>query len=141
MMTWMSRPSAPAAVSTSFDSGSLSGVSRLMSIAMVRAEGTNSRSSSSRFAPSATVIRLAPVTLPPGRLKLATKPNWTGSPALTNTIGMVAVAALAARTETMPPVATSNETLRRTRSSASACSRSYWPSAQRYSVATVWLSS
>jgi hypothetical protein len=72
-------------------SGSLSGVSGLMSIAMVPAEGTNWRSSSSRFAPSANSDQACPRHVPPGRLKLATKPNWTGSPALTNTIGMVAV--------------------------------------------------
>src|SRR5262249_1897457 len=37
-----------------------------------------------------------PVTLPPGRLRLATRPILTGSPPLTKTIGIVAVAALAA---------------------------------------------
>ena len=38
-----------------------------------------------------------PVTLPPGRLRLVTRPNVTGSPALAKTIGMVDVAAFAAR--------------------------------------------
>ena len=37
-----------------------------------------------------------PVTLPPGRAKLATRPLPTGSRPATNTIGMVVVAALAA---------------------------------------------
>jgi putative tryptophan/tyrosine transport system substrate-binding protein len=32
-----------------------------------------------RFGSSATVIRLTPVTFPPGRFKLATKPSTTGS--------------------------------------------------------------
>jgi hypothetical protein len=33
------------------------------------------------LAPSADAIQLTPVTLPPGRLKLATRPAVTGSPA------------------------------------------------------------
>jgi hypothetical protein len=36
--------------------------------------------SSNRFDMSSVLNRLAPVTLPPGRLKLATKPSLTGSP-------------------------------------------------------------
>jgi FlaG/FlaF family flagellin (archaellin) len=36
------------------------------------------------------------VALPPGRLRLATRPIATGSPPMAKTIGMVAVAALAA---------------------------------------------
>ena len=36
------------------------------------------------------------MTLPPGRLRLATRPSLTGSPPIVKTIGMVAVAALAA---------------------------------------------
>ena len=39
---------------------------------------------------------LSPVTLPPGRAKLATSPASTGSVALTMTIGIVVVARLAA---------------------------------------------
>jgi hypothetical protein len=35
------------------------------------------------------------VTLPPGRLRLATRPSLTGSPPLAKTIGIVVVAALA----------------------------------------------
>jgi hypothetical protein len=37
-----------------------------------------------------------PVTLPPGRFRLATRPSWTGSAAVSNTIGTVVVAAFAA---------------------------------------------
>src|ERR1700686_132300 len=44
--------------------------------------------------------------LPPGRLKLVTKPYFSGSRLVANTIGMVEVAALAARTATGEPVAT-----------------------------------
>ena len=36
------------------------------------------------------------MTLPPGRLRLATRPALTGSPPTVKTIGMVVVAALAA---------------------------------------------
>ena len=41
--------------------------------------------------------KLTPVTLPPGRLRLATRPSLTGSPPRAKTIGIVAVAAFAAR--------------------------------------------
>ena len=37
-----------------------------------------------------------PVALPPGRARLATRPSWTGSSPTPKTIGIVAVAALAA---------------------------------------------
>ena len=41
-------------------------------------------------------VEVAPVTLPPGRLRLATRPSVTGSLPLAKTIGTVVVAALAA---------------------------------------------
>ena len=63
---------------------------------MVVALGTSWRNSSSRFAPSSPVKKLTPVTLPPGRLRLATRPSLTGSPPVAKTIGTVVVAALAA---------------------------------------------
>ena len=40
---------------------------------------------------------MMPVTLPPGWLKLATRPDRTGSPPISKTIGIVAVAALATK--------------------------------------------
>ena len=40
----------------------------------------------------------SPVTLPPGRARLATKPSPTGSPTVTITMGMVVVALFAANT-------------------------------------------
>jgi hypothetical protein len=49
------------------------------------------------FATSALLSVLTPVTFPPGRLKLATRPSLMGSPPVKKTIGIVAVAALAAR--------------------------------------------
>jgi hypothetical protein len=48
---------------------------------------------------------ITPVTLPPGRLKLETRPSLTGSPPVVKTIGMVAVADLAASADATFPVA------------------------------------
>ena len=47
-----------------------------------------------------------PVTLPPGRLMLATRPLLTGSAMVVNTIGTVSVTFCAAMAETGPPAAT-----------------------------------
>ena len=44
---------------------------------MTAAVGISSRSSSSLFPATAAVRKLAPVMLPPGRLRLATKPSLT----------------------------------------------------------------
>ena len=65
---------------------------------MTEALGTNSWSSPSCFAAKSIVVKVTPVILPPGRLRLATKPVLTGSLPVTNTIGVVVVAALAACT-------------------------------------------
>ena len=78
-----------------------------------------------RFGPSWLLMKLMPVTLPPGRFRLATNPYWTGSLPLANTIGMVAVADLAASAETTLPVAKIASTGRLTSSAASAGSLSY----------------
>ena len=98
--------------------------------------GTSSRRSSSRFGTSSPMTRLTPVRLPPGRERLATSPSLTGSSGTVNTIGMVVVAALAARAGAVPPCARMTVTCLRTRSAASPGSRSSWFSAQRYSIAT-----
>jgi hypothetical protein len=42
---------------------------------------------------------------PPGRLRLATRPALTASSPVVKTTGIVVVTALAARAETVPPVA------------------------------------
>jgi hypothetical protein len=65
-----------------------------------------------------------PVTLPPGRLRLATSPVPIGSPPATKTIGMLGVAALAASAVTFPPAVAITATRRSTSSAASAGSRS-----------------
>src|SRR5262245_27760861 len=89
--------------------------------------------SSSRRLPSSSWTRLAiPVTLPPGRPRLLTRPPATGSAAEDMTMGSSLLARWAARTAT-PLRATITSTLRRTSSAASSPSRSAWPSAYRYS--------
>ena len=60
----------------------------------------------------------------PGRLMLATSPTLTGSLPFTNKIGIVVVAAFAARAVMSFPGATIAPTCRRTKSAASAGSRS-----------------
>src|SRR6516164_9380253 len=62
--------------------------------------------------------KFTPVTLPPGRLRLATRPALTGSAVTANTIGMAVVAALAARAVASPPIAAITDSWRRTRSAA-----------------------
>ena len=89
-------PIACAAACTSLRSASVSGVFGFTSMAIVVALGTSWRSNSSRFAPSTPQKKITPVTLPPGRLRLATRPSLTGSPPVAKTIGTVVVAALAA---------------------------------------------
>ena len=58
--------------------------------------GTASLSISSLFVASSNVKLVKPVTFPPGRARLATKPSPTGSPAFAITMGMVVVAFFAA---------------------------------------------
>jgi hypothetical protein len=94
------------------------------------------RRSSSRLAARSVCWSDKPVTLPPGRARLATRPLPTGSPATANTIGITDVACLAATTGAVAPV-TMTSTLGRTNSAAISAKRSYRPSAHRYSIATV----
>jgi hypothetical protein len=92
---------------------------------------------SSRLETTSALKKLKPVALPPGRARLATRPSLTGSSATPNTIGIVAVAALAAIAAGVPDVAIT-ATRRRTRSAISAGRRSYRPSSQWYSTITLW---
>src|SRR6516165_7390000 len=66
--------------------------------------GIISFSSSIRFACRSITIALRPVTLPPGRARLATRPVPTGLPEAAMTIGIVAVACLAAIAASVPLV-------------------------------------
>src|SRR5262249_53310069 len=75
----------------------------------------------------------SPVTLPPGRARLATKPEPTGSAAVAITIGMAVVAFFAADADGFPAV-TIRSTFRRTRSAASSDSVSGFCSPNRYSM-------
>jgi hypothetical protein len=77
-----------------------------------------------------------PVTVPPGRPILATRPVPTGSPTMANTIGVAGIASRAAITAAGPAVTTTS-TLSRTNSATIAARRSLRPSVQRYSIATV----
>jgi hypothetical protein len=86
--------------------------------------GNSSRSNSSRLRISDTANSNAPVMLPPGRARLSTKPNATGSLPNVNTTGIVPAWLRAARTALVPPVATSTDTPRCASSAASAGSRS-----------------
>src|SRR5262249_33929733 len=96
--------------------------------------GTASLSISSLLVISSGAKLAFPVTLPPGRARLATKPNPTGSPTFVITMGIVVVALLAANAD--GPVPTTNKsTLRRTKSVASSCRRSDFCSANLYSMA------
>ena len=82
------------------------------------ASGANSEISSTRLPNSSTVIRHMPVRLPPGRLKLATRPARTGSLPARKTIGIAEVAFFAASAGKLPPWVTMTLTLRPTRSAA-----------------------
>jgi hypothetical protein len=61
----------------------------LTSNPIVVAQGASSKIMLRRFWISSALTRAAPVTLPPGRLKLATKPSLTGSLPVWKTIGIV----------------------------------------------------
>src|SRR6266540_315687 len=67
--------------------------------------GINSRRSSSRFAVTSALKTLIPVMLPPGRERLVTRPSRTGSSPTMKTMGVVVVAALAAKVDGVPAVA------------------------------------
>jgi hypothetical protein len=95
----------------------------------VVAAGTNSCNSSNRFGAISTFNECTPVTLPPGRLRLATRPSLTESPAVLKTIGIVRVSVFAASAAGALPGAAITVTWRRTRSAASTANRSFWPSA------------
>ena len=95
--------------------------------------GTASLSISSLLVSSSNDKLDNPVTLPPGRARLATRPSPTGSPAFAITMGMVVVAFFAANAGG-PAVTTIRSTLRRTKSAASSGRRSDFCSANRYSM-------
>src|ERR1700735_4657469 len=83
---------ASAATCTSLSLRADCGNFGLYSTAIVDAGGTSYRNKPNRFDSNKLVSKVIPVTFPPGRLKLATKPSFTGSPPIVNTIGIVEVA-------------------------------------------------
>src|SRR5215216_97857 len=95
----------------------------LASTATRAAAGTSSRRSSSRFVVNSADKKFVPVKLPLGRARLLTSPSFTGSSSTLKTMGTVVVAALAANAAAAPNAAI-KATCRRSRSSASAGSRS-----------------
>src|ERR1700736_1510376 len=82
-----------------------------------RAAGNISRMSSMHLPDSSAVMPAIPVTFPPGRGRLATRPMPTGSPVSAMTIGISRVACFAARVVGVNQV-TIISTLRRTSSAA-----------------------
>jgi hypothetical protein len=107
-------------------------------IANRRRPGMTSRKSSRRLLASSGDVSDRPVTLPPGRARLATSPLSRGSATVAKTIGMTEVACFTANTG--GPAVTMTSTLSRTNSAAISAKRSERPSAQRTSIATVRLS-
>src|SRR5262245_7278962 len=105
-------------------------------IANRRRPGTTSRKSSSRLPARSIIWTDRPVTLPPGRARLATRPVPTGSAADAIMIGMTDVACFAATTGAAEFV-TMTSTLSRTNSAAISAKRSVRPSAHRYWIAMV----
>src|SRR5262249_13897681 len=111
----------------------VTGLPALAKIANRRRAGTTSRKSSSRLPARSVCWSDRPVTLPPGRARLTTRPVLTGSPAPARTIGMTC---FAARTLTLP-LETMTSTFCRTNSATISAARSLRPSAHRTLIATV----
>ena len=74
------------------------------------ASGNSSCNSCNRLGPSSHAKKLTPVMLASGLLRFATKPKSLGSLPVAKTIGMVEVAAWAARTGVSPPTVTMTST-------------------------------
>jgi hypothetical protein len=83
-----------------------------MIIAIMRAFGTISHSKPNFFASRTDVAVIRPVTLPPGRLKLAIRPALTGSLLVMIRMGIVEFAPFTANALTSPPPARITRTRR-----------------------------
>ena len=94
-----------------------------------------SRNSSSRLPISSGCWIEIPVTLPPGRAKLETRPALTGSNATAKTIGMVVIACFS--TAAAFPYVTITSTCRRRNSAVKSLTRLELAPAQRYSISIV----
>jgi hypothetical protein len=98
--------------------------------------GSRSCNSPTHFDPSSAFMVVTPVMLPPGLFRATTSPALTGSLPVVNTIGIVAVACLAANAISTGPVVAITATWRRTRSATREGNLSYWLFAHRYSIRT-----
>ena len=128
-------PNAAAVARASRTSVTVLGLRACANMPIGALPDTSEANNSSRFATSLLERNVTPVTFAPGRLKLWTNPTSTGSTPVTNTTGIVAVAALAAKAGGVV-FATSTVTCSRTSSAAKIDRRSSWPSANRYSNST-----
>src|SRR5215831_14424147 len=126
----MSRPRVLAVASTSLISRTAAGAPGLTIMANLRRPGTTSRNRASRLPARSVDCIDRPVTLPPGRARLATRPLATGSSTSAITIGMTDVACFAATTGAAECV-TMTSTLSRTNSATISAKRSVRPSAHR----------
>src|SRR5258708_23403787 len=108
-------------------------LSVLTMIANRRRPGIRSCKSSKCLPARSVCCTDKPVTLPPGRARLATMPVPSGSAAAVKTIGMTDVACFVASTIGFAYV-TMTSTFSRTNSAANSAARSLLPSAQRYST-------
>ena len=95
--------------------------------------GVSSRSNSICFPAVSGACPDRPVMFPPGRAKLATIPEPTGSPAVANTMGILDVACFATSVGTVLWV-TMRSTFNLTNSAANSANRSLRPSAHRYAI-------
>ncbi len=100
------------------------GLPGLIRTPITLAAGNKPCSSCNCFAINVLARKLTPVTLPPGRFMLATRPNFTGSAPIANTIGMLEVAPLAASAAAVALPVAITATRRATNSAASAGRRS-----------------
>src|SRR5262249_7324176 len=91
-------PNDSAAAFAASHSGRTTGLLILKRPATRVIPGIISFISSTRFGASSVAKELNPVTLPPGRARLATAPVTSGSPIAAITIGITVVACFAART-------------------------------------------
>jgi hypothetical protein len=112
-----------------FCAGGLSGLTKA---AITVAPGTVSRSTPSRLVSISEVKSARDIAA--GAVQTGNDPKPDRIRASVNTIGIVDVAAFAARIVTAPPVETRTAALRPTSSAAIAGKRSYCPSAQRNSI-------
>src|SRR5262249_42679936 len=87
-----SKPSVRAAASMSRISCTLPELSGLATIANRRRPGMTSRKGANRFSAVSVCWSDRPVTLPPGRARLAMRPSPSGSFAVANTLGISDVA-------------------------------------------------